>query len=99
MEPISPFPAQTPAPADASAKQSKPMWIIAAVVVIAVAALAWYFSVSRAPALPAGEDAATKALETQGASDEIEAIDADLETTDLEGLDQELQDIEAELVQ
>lgn len=42
-------------------------------------------------------DAATAALGKQGASDEISAIEADLEATDLAELDRELENIETEL--
>lgn len=42
-------------------------------------------------------DTMTSALEQQGTSDEISAIEADLEETDFSTLDQELSDIEAEL--
>ena len=43
------------------------------------------------------EDETTIELEQQSSSDEISAIEADLETTDLSKLDQELEEIEAEL--
>lgn len=42
-------------------------------------------------------DTATESLNTQSASDEIVAIETDLETTDFTGLDAELADIEMEL--
>jgi len=42
-------------------------------------------------------DAATEALAEQGTSDDIAAIEADLEATILDGLDAELEQIEAEL--
>ena len=48
--------------------------------------------------LPIGEgDASTVALEEQGNSDEIADIEADLNSTDLAEIDQELADIESEL--
>ena len=40
-----------------------------------------------------------KQIETQSSSDEIEAIENDLENTDFSDLDRELQDIELELNQ
>jgi hypothetical protein len=43
-------------------------------------------------------DSQTKLLQEQSSSDEISAIEADLEETDLAGLDQELTSIESELV-
>lgn len=43
------------------------------------------------------KDTATEALETQSSSDELEAIEADLEATDLGDLDAELKNIDAEL--
>lgn len=42
-------------------------------------------------------DTTTAALEQQGTSDEISAIEADLEATDFTEIDKELEDIEAEL--
>ena len=42
-------------------------------------------------------DSQTDALEEQGTSDEIGAIETDLENTDLSNIDQELTDIEGEL--
>lgn len=44
-------------------------------------------------------DSEIKQIETQSSSDEIGAIEKDLEDTDLSDLDRELQDIEAELNQ
>lgn len=43
------------------------------------------------------EDRLIFELEQQGTSDEITAIEADLETTDFTGLDKELEEIETEL--
>jgi len=43
-------------------------------------------------------DETLNALETQGVSDEVADIEADLTDTDLSGLDAELEDIEAQLV-
>lgn len=43
------------------------------------------------------EDPALETLETQSSSDEIVDIEADLDLTNLEGLDKELGDIDAEL--
>ena len=45
----------------------------------------------------AAPDETFDSLETQGTSDEVSAIEGDLQTTDLDNLDAELQDIEAEL--
>lgn len=68
------------------------VWGIVVVVVIAAAAAVWYFY----RPLPApAEDAATKQLETQSASDDVDAIDQDLQQTDLNDLDKELTDIDA----
>ncbi len=43
------------------------------------------------------EDTQTAALENQSESDEIEAIEADLQATDFSNLDQEMASIEAEI--
>lgn len=68
------------------------VWGIVVVVVIAAAAAAWYFY----RPLPApAEDNATKALETQNSSDDVNAIDRDIQQTDLNDLDKELTDIDA----
>lgn len=49
--------------------------------------------------MPAVEaDTQTELLQEQGSSDEVSAIEADLEKTDLSGLDKEVEDIESELV-
>ena len=80
----------TPRPAKALV-----LWIGIAVIAIAAAILAWYYY---SPSwLPAGPDAATLKLESQGTSDEVSAIEQDLSATDLTDLDKELSDIEAEL--
>ncbi len=43
------------------------------------------------------EDAQTVALENQSESDEVEAIETDLQATDFSNLDQEMASIEAEI--
>ncbi|MDP2630988.1 MAG: hypothetical protein Q8P56_06320 [Candidatus Uhrbacteria bacterium] len=48
-------------------------------------------------AIPSGEDAATKDLQSMRSSDELGAIEADLNETDLSGLDAELDAIESDL--
>lgn len=71
------------------------MWvIIGALVIVALAVLWWFWQV---PAGPGGEDTTTAMLETQGTSDEVAIIDADLQATDFDNLDAELGDIDAEL--
>ena len=47
--------------------------------------------------LPSGEDAAAKNLQSVRSSDELGAIEADLNETNLSGLDSELQAIENDL--
>ncbi|MBI3019841.1 MAG: hypothetical protein HYY60_00735 [Parcubacteria group bacterium] len=47
--------------------------------------------------MPAGEDAAAKKLQTVRTSDELGAIGADLNETNLSGLDAELKAIESDL--
>lgn len=49
------------------------------------------------PSLQVEVDTMTSALEQQDTSDEITAIEADLEATDLSEIDKELADIEEEL--
>jgi hypothetical protein len=46
--------------------------------------------------IESAEDTAVSELETQSNSDEISAIEEDLNATDLEGLDAELENIDAE---
>lgn len=48
-------------------------------------------------AIPSGEDASAKDLQTVRSSDELGAIEADLNETDLSGLDSELELIETDL--
>lgn len=72
------------------------LWLVIGAVVIVVLVAVWRFW--QAPAAPGGEDTTT-ALETQGTSDEVVAIDADLQATDLNDLDAEVDDINAELAQ
>lgn len=69
------------------------VWGIVILVVI-VAAAAWYFYAPLAAPAPA-EDAATKQLETQSASDDVDAINQDLQQTELNNLDKESTDINA----
>jgi hypothetical protein len=47
--------------------------------------------------VPSGEDAAAKNLQSMRSSDELGAIEADLNETDLSGLDAELEAIESDL--
>src|SRR3989338_1551410 len=47
--------------------------------------------------IPSGEDAAAKNLQTVRSSDELDAIEADLNETDLSGLDAELEAIGSDL--
>lgn len=91
MEPMNPYPTSA-----APARKTAWIWIIVALVV--VLAVAWYYyAYYRAPGAPTGEDAATLKLEQQSSSDELGAIDQDLNATSLEGLDRELSDIDREL--
>ncbi|MBI4122900.1 MAG: hypothetical protein HY458_00865 [Parcubacteria group bacterium] len=48
-------------------------------------------------AIPSGEDATAKDLQSVRTSDELDAIKADLNETDLSGLDAELEAIESDL--
>lgn len=71
------------------------VWGVVVVIVIAAAA-AWYFYMPLPVPAPA-EDNATKTLETQSSSDDVNAIDQDLQQTDLNDLDKELSDINTAL--
>lgn len=82
------------------------VFVILAVVLILLVGILWITNqrlmVPKAPPTPTPTpvveiDTTTAALEQQGTSDEITAIEADLETTDLSDIDKELTDIEAEL--
>ena len=83
-------------PTTSRSKKALALWLAVAVVVIAVV-IWYYYAYYAAPLLPRGPDAATTRLETQGTSDEVSAIEQDLNATDLGDLDKELSDIEAEL--
>jgi len=48
--------------------------------------------------IPSGEDALAKDLQSVRSSDELDAIEADLNETDLSGLDAELDAIESDLL-
>jgi len=48
--------------------------------------------------VPSGEDVAAKNLHSVRSSDELDAIEADLNETDLSGLDAELEAIESDLL-
>ena len=47
--------------------------------------------------IPSGEDALAEDLQSVRTSDELDAIEADLDETDLSGLDAELESIESDL--
>ena len=99
----------TPAPVIEEGIDFKKFWFIPlliVLVVIIVVGMIWAIDkglllpqLSPSPtATPSTAiDESTAALEEQGSSDEIEAIEADLENTDLSNIDQELTDIENEL--
>jgi hypothetical protein len=71
------------------------VWAVVAIVIIA--ALAWYYYFAPYAGRENGEDAATQALERQGSSDEVSAIEPDLNSTDFTDLDREVFDLDAEL--
>lgn len=69
-----------------------------AILIIIVLAVVAYFAYSyRNVLIPFGADSIINQLETQGTSDEVGAIESDLNATSLDGLDSELLDIESEL--
>lgn len=94
-------------PAETNNKKSfGPIFGIIVIIVLLILAgfYFWGNSLRTAPQdLPTADEIATQAdpalsdLATQETSDEIDAIEADLDATDLEGLDAELDVIDAEL--
>lgn len=93
MEPMT-SPIINPGASPASKKMAI-VWIIVALLVLA--AVVWYYFIYYIPlpSLPSGPDEVTVKLEQQSTSDELSAIDQDLEVTELGNLDQELGDIDA----
>lgn len=88
---------------------NKTSWL-ALVVLAAVTAGVWYYyayysssALGPSPSVPSREtvaaypDEATAALKEQGASDEVDDIERDLNATGLDDLDRELADINAQL--
>lgn len=114
FQPVNPAPgtpAGGPQP-EPSRRRAISVWVSVAVLLVLIAAGAWYYyayyyaprsgeglSPSSAPAVGVLGDQQTQALETQGTSDDIGAIEQDLKATDLGDLDRELSDIEAQLAQ
>ena len=86
-------------------KSMGPMMGIIIIVIVIVLGGAYYFFTQNqngsdeitTEEITAQEDDTLTALQEQGTSDEIADIEADLNFTDLEGLDAELEDIEKEL--
>jgi len=73
----------------------KLLWLVIILVVVAVGAYVGWNFFKAGPISPA--DTSLKQLEKQGTSDELSAIEADLNATDLSNLDKELGDIGKEL--
>jgi hypothetical protein len=80
--------------------------VIIVLILIIGAFYFWGYKLENTPAVDetvtaeevlAQPDVSLDALNTQSSSDEIEAIEQDISTTDLEGLDAELENIDAEL--
>lgn len=84
--------------------------LIGSIIIIVLLVIAGIYVFTTRPEQPAGEtgelapeeilekpDPTLEELETQGSSDNIDAIEKDVEKTSLEDLDAELQAIEAEL--
>lgn len=76
-------------------KKSK-TWLVI-VIIIALAVLAYLAYSFRNTLIPSGTESTIGQLESQGASDEVSAIEQDLTGTTLQGLDSEVADIEKEL--
>mgnify|MGYP001614295250 FL=1 len=75
---------------------STAIWTAVAAVAIALA-VGWYYTGSRPAPAPVGADEATSRLQVQGTSDEVSAIEADVNATNLTGLDAELLEVQDEL--
>lgn len=96
---------QQPIPEAPKAKKEGGTGSIIAIIVIVLILIAggyYYFTTGINPASPAGGDgAATEdavaALNEQGTSDDLGDIEADLNATDLSGLDNAASDIDLEL--
>ena len=69
----------------------------AILIIIILGVVAWLAYSYRNVLIPSGAESIINNLESQGASDDIASIEADLSSTALEGLDNELSDIEKEL--
>lgn len=95
--------AQAPMPESGGKKPFGPtVGIIVIILVLLLGGFYFWWTQFRGTDMTAEEilnqaDPALQALEQQDTSDEIAAIEADLEATDLEGLDAELDLIEQEL--
>jgi len=95
---------ETPMQENAPKEKSAGGVISTIIIVVIILIGAVYLFTSREPAptmtpeeIVASPDAQMEALLEQSTSDDITAIEEDLDTTDLEGLDAELEAIEAEL--
>lgn len=76
-------------------KKSK-TWLVI-VIIIALAVLAYLAYSFRSTLIPSGSVPTVGQLESQGASDDVSAIEKDITNTNLTGLDSEVLDIEKEL--
>ncbi|MEX0918975.1 MAG: hypothetical protein WDZ85_03380 [Candidatus Paceibacterota bacterium] len=78
-------------------KESKGPTIGIIIIILILVLGGLYVLFGREGGLPTDENGQTEALLEQDSSTELDAIEADALNTELEGLDQELEDLEAEL--
>lgn len=104
MDTFNPNPSQMP-PVQSQPENKSPMGALIAVVIILALIIVGglYFLKERSsqqPYMPPTEqqgDSVTESLNTQGSSDDLSSIEADLNSTDLNNLDQGAAAIEAQL--
>lgn len=97
--PSSPMPSEGGGMQPAAGDMKNKWWFWIAIGAIVIGVLAWFLwqgTPSYSPGT-ATEDQQTNMLSRQSASDDIGAIEADVNTTDLSTLDKELSDIESRL--
>lgn len=83
-------------------QSGKQMWLILVLVAVVIGAGVWWYALRQGITPVAnnnpetsvsGTDTDLQALTTQGSSDDVASIDADLKATNLDNLDRELGDI------
>ena len=69
----------------------------AIIIIIVLGVVTWLVYSYRNVLIPSGVESAINSFESQGTSYDVASIEADLNSTVLDGLDNELSDIESEL--